>query len=196
MSSIETEVPEPQEPTVADLADLADIDDEARALLDPELGVKRNLEALREGGFAFDAVRMLAHALPPRGAVWWAWGCARQAAPDPVPDPVQVCLEATETWLADPTDAHRRAVGKIGNETAEPTPASMAAMAAFLAEGSTALEGQPDTPPPPHVAGKLAGGAISIAALGDDPDTTRELLTLFLGQGFEVGRKAGLWTED
>lgn len=196
MSSTETDVHEPPQPAVADLADLADIDDEARALLLPGADLRANLEALGDGGFHLDAIRMLAHALPPRGAVWWGWGCAKQAAGDPPPDEVKVCLDATEAWLADPSDAHRRAAGKVGNETEDPTPASLAAMAVFLAEGSTGLEDQPATPPPPHVAAKLAGGAVCMAALADDPEAMKAMLERFFGQGMEVARKSGLWGEE
>ena len=186
----------PAEPTITDLAEWADLDDEAMAVLSTETGLKANLDRLAEEGFRLEAVRVLAHALPTRGAVWWGWGCAKQAAGDEVPDEVRVCLEATEAWLADPTDARRRAAGAVGNEAEEPSPASMAAMAVFLAEGSTSPPELPHTDPPAHVTAKLAGGAVGLAALGDDPETVEPRLELFLKQGMEVARKSGLWGEE
>ena len=79
----------PPGPTIAELAEWADLDDEAIAVLSADLGLKANIELLAEEGFGLEAVRMLAHALPPRGAVWWGWGCAKQAAGDEAPDEVR-----------------------------------------------------------------------------------------------------------
>jgi hypothetical protein len=182
-------------PGIAVLARLAELDDDARAVLDETADVKRNLERLVQEGFRLEAIQVLAHALPARGAVWWGWGCAKQVAGDPVPEEVAGCLEATEAWLADPTDTRRRAAGTAGNEAKEPTPASMAAMAVFLADGSTSPPDLPVTPPPPHVAAKLAGGAVCMAAAGGDPETIEPRLERFFRQGLEVARKSGLWTE-
>lgn len=183
-------------PTITDLAEWADLGDEAMAVLSPDTGLKANLERLAEEGFRLEAVRVLAHALPPRGAVWWGWGCAKQAAGDEVPNEVRVCLEATEAWLAEPTDARRRAAGAVGNEAKDASPASMAAMAVFLAEGSTSPPELPHADPPAHVSAKLAGGAVGLAALGDDPETVEPRLERFLKQGMEVARKSGLWGEE
>jgi hypothetical protein len=186
----------PQGPTITELAEWADLDDEALAVLSTDSGLKANLERLVDEGFQLEAVRVLAHALPPRGAVWWGWGCAKQAAGDEVPDGVRACLEATEAWLAEPTDVRRRAAGAVGNEAKDASPASMAAMAVLLAEGSTSPPELPHTDPPPHVSAKLASGAVGLAALGDDPETVGPRLERFLKQGMEVARKSGLWGEE
>jgi hypothetical protein len=180
---------------ILELARLAELDDDALGVLDESLGVKQNLERLAEQGFFLQAINVLAHALPARGAVWWGWGCAKQAAGDPMPEEVGACLNATEAWLAEPTDTRRRAAGTVGNEAKDPTPASLAAMAVFLADGSTSPPDLPVTPPPPHVAAKLAGGAVCLAAVGDDPETIEPRLERFFRQGLEVARKSGLWTE-
>jgi len=198
MSSTDTQGAQdaPPGPTITELAEWADLDDEAIAVLSTDSGLKANLERLVDEGFQLEAVRVLAHALPPRGAVWWGWGCAKQAAGDEAPDGVRACLEATEAWLAEPTDARRRAAGAIGNEAKDPSPASMAAMAVLLAEGSTSPPELPHTDPPPHVSAKLASGAVGLAALGDDPETVEPRLERFLKQGMEVARKSGLWGEE
>lgn len=186
----------PRPPTIMELAEWADIGDEALAVLLPDAGLKPNLERLAEEGFHVEAVKVLAHALPPRGAVWWGWGCAKQAAGDDLADEARACLEATEAWLAEPSDARRRAAGNLGNEAKDASPASMAAMAVFLAEGSTSPPDLPHTDPPPYVAAKLASGAVGLAALGDDPETVGPRLEKFLKQGMEVARKSGLWEEE
>lgn len=186
----------PKPPTITELAGWADVGEEALAVLLTDAGLKPNLERLAEKGFQLEAVQVLAHALPPRGAVWWGWGCAKQAAGEALSDEERVCLEATEAWLAEPTDARRRAAGTIGNEAKDPSPASMAAMAVFLAEGSTSPPEMPHTDPPPHVVAKLASGAVGLAALGDDPQAVGPRLEKFLKQGMEVARKSGLWGEE
>ncbi len=198
MSSTEThETPDgPEVLGITELARAADLGDEALAVLDADAGVKANLEQLAEGGFHIEAVRVLAHALPPRGAVWWGWGCAKQSAGDSAEGDIDGCLQATEAWLAEPSDERRRAAGKLGNEAKDPTPASLAAMAVFLAEGSTSPVDLPHTPPPPLVSAKLAAGAVCLAAVADDPETMKPRIERFLKQGMEVARKSGLWGEE
>ena len=66
------------------------------------------IEQLVAKGLFPDAVRVIAHALPRREAVWWAWVCARKdSGAEPAP-PIQAALDATERWIVQPTDENRR----------------------------------------------------------------------------------------
>ena len=46
-----------------------------------------------------DAVKLLAHALPKREAVWWACMCARAIPDAALPPEDAAAIEAAETWV-------------------------------------------------------------------------------------------------
>jgi hypothetical protein len=99
---------------------------------------------LEARGFGHDALRLAAHALPKREAVWWACMCA-DAVPDPVLAPVDGAARvAAEAWVRKPgDDALRRAAWDAAQKTAYRSPEAWAAVGAFWSGGSMAPPGQP-----------------------------------------------------
>lgn len=180
-------------PSVADMARLAEVDPPALELAGDDQEPKAYVDRLAAEGMHLDAIRFLAHVLPLRSAVWWAWGCARQAAGEPIPDTVKTCIETTQAWLAEPTDARRKAAGDAANAIRSPDAATLAAMAAFMSSGGVGATGAPEPGPPPDVTAKLAAGAVSLAALAGDPEEIDARADLYLKQGMEVARKSGVW---
>src|SRR5262245_32109150 len=70
---------------------------------DAETCLRTLLERERYG----DAVKLLAHALPKREAVWWGILVARgELGESPPPVAVEI-LAAAERWVRQPTDEHR-----------------------------------------------------------------------------------------
>ncbi|MEQ9569946.1 MAG: hypothetical protein RLN75_07120, partial [Longimicrobiales bacterium] len=67
--------------------------------------------------------------------------------------------------------------------------------AAFMTAGPAPGPGQPPSPAPPDVTAKLAAGAVTLAALDDDPSVMDQHLARYLNQGLEVARRAGVWAE-
>src|SRR5215212_8881463 len=94
----------------SELAEAAELSDEARALAAPGVAPRDYVARLVEGEHFRDAVRFLAHAIPKREAVWWAWVCARRAAGAEPPAPVRAALDATERWVAPPELVTAKAV--------------------------------------------------------------------------------------
>ena len=82
--------------TLGDICRVAELSDEALALLADGTDGRGYVERLVAVGNFGDAVRVLAHALPQRPAVWWAWYCARRAHGESPPAPVEASLEATK----------------------------------------------------------------------------------------------------
>jgi hypothetical protein len=191
--------PPPPAPRAADIAAGVDLAEAALAQLDDQVSAPAFFDRLIQSELRLDAARFLAHALPPRSAVWWAWGCAKQAAGEEPPATVARSLEATRVWLAEPTDARRHAAGDVGRAVDDPDAAAFSALAAFYSEGDMnppgGPPGQAPTPPPPGVAARLAAGAVGLAALGDDPDGMAERMDLYLKQGRQVARKSGVWAD-
>src|SRR5436853_127197 len=93
----------------AHICSVAELGDEARSLLRDGQAPPEYLALLMEQGVLKDAIRFLAHALPRREAVWWAWVCARRAAGSEPAPKIKESLDATEKWIAQPNEDNRRA---------------------------------------------------------------------------------------
>lgn len=137
-----------------------------RSVDDAMEGLRRLLAA----GLMEEAVRVAAHALPKRHAVWWACLCTRAMPMAPSVPEVDTALLAAERWVMAPGEAHRRAgmdiAQRIGFQHAE----SWLAMAAFWSGGSMAPLDHPPVLPPDHLTGVAVVSAIVLAAARQRPE--------------------------
>lgn len=141
-----------------------------------------------------DAVRFLAHALPRRECVWWAWVCARKAAGAEPPLKIKNALDATERWIVQPSEDHRRQTLVFGEAADFGTPAGAAALAAFMSSGSLAPPHAPVVPPGELMTAKAASGSVILAAVSDEPERTEAQFVEFVTLGLEVADRTKLWT--
>jgi hypothetical protein len=182
--------------TAAELAQVAELDEEARKLLTPTTGPRVFLQTMMERELYADAVRFLAHALPRREAVWWAWVCARRAAGDAPRAEIQAALDATERWIREPSDGNRRLAMQRGEAADFGTPAGCAALAAFLSGDTLAPPNvEQAVPPGPFMAAKAIAGAIVLAAVAQEPEKATEKFQVFIQQGLDVVNRVKLWPE-
>jgi len=180
--------------TLGEICQVANLPDEARAMLGNDTDGPGFVGQLIAQARHRDAVRFLAHALPTRPAVWWAWYCARQAhgaAPDPK---AQAALDATQRWIAQPADENRRAAMQSAEIAEFGTPAGCAGLAAFFAGDSIGPADRDPVPPPPNMTAKIISSCIALAAVFDEPKSATENFKEFLKQGLEVAEKTRLWT--
>ena len=190
VSSKSTDMPPPS--ITAQVCSVAELGDEARALLQENQPPQDFLKLLVEKGRFADAVRFLAFSLPKRESVWWAWVCARRAAgAEPAPK-IKASLDATEKWIAQPTEDNRRAA-MAAAEAADGTAASCAGMAAFFSTGSLAPPGAQAVPPGPYLTSKAVTGAVMLAAVGGEPEETPEKYRAAIDQGMDVAKRIKLW---
>lgn len=173
--------------TAAEICTRAQIEEEAVALLRDGHSPADFLEVLVEKERLPDAIRFLAQALPPREAVRWAWKCAREFAPAGQKPETVAALDAAEKWLADPSDANRRAAMEAAEKARETAPGLVGA-AAFFSEGSIAPPDRDPVPPPAGVAGAIAGGAVLLAAVKAEPAKAAENYRLSLNLGRELAQ--------
>lgn len=179
--------------TVPAICDAAELSDEARDILAPDVPARTFVEKLVETEQYSDAIAFLAHALPRREAVWWAWLCARAAAGDKPPASVVVSLEATKTWIAEPTDPHRRAALDAAEVAGIGTPAGCAGLAAFLCGDTLGPAEAPPAPPGEYAAAKAIGGSINLAAVSDVKRDVGARYAEFVRQGLELAERTKLW---
>ena len=156
------------------------------------------VERLEAGGFRNEAVRLTAHALPKREAVWWACMCAN-AVPDPGLLPADAAARAAaEAWVRKPTDESlRRAAWDAAQKTAFRSPEAWAAVGAFWSGGSMAPEGLPAVPPAEHLTGVAVSGAVVMAAVRSHPERAEARLGRFLAAARDIaGGGAGRIPEE
>jgi hypothetical protein len=151
--------PKPQLSPVAQLIEHAELSDEAKTKVGPDVTPSAFMRDLVGAGLMIDAVKFLAQAIGPARAVAWALACVRelQAEKD------GTALAIFDAWAADPSDANRRAAA----DAAEAGPEKSLGLAIFFSGGSIAPPDVNPIPPPPHVAEKLAAGAIMLAVVAD-----------------------------
>ncbi|MPY86413.1 MAG: hypothetical protein GEU99_00650 [Luteitalea sp.] len=185
--------PAPQPPHPVFLIEAAELGKEARALLRDEHDARGYMAALIETVQLVDAIRFLAHALPVREAIWWAWCCARLSAAEELPANQQAALGATERWIRQPTDEHRRSMLAIAEQAELGSPAGAAALAVFFSGGSITPPDAPEVAPPSYAAAKLIAGSVILAGVVAEPELAPEKYRGFITQGLTVVDRLNLW---
>jgi hypothetical protein len=177
------------------ICSVAELSDKAMALMTPELHPREFIALLSDKQLFPDAVRFLAHALPKREAVWWGWVCARRASGATPPPVIKAALDATEQWIAQPSEENRRTAHEAAKAADLGTPAGCAALAAFFSGGSLGPAHAPPVPPGDHLTAKAVGAAVIFAAIASEPQKAPEKFKNSLTQGMEVTVKIKLWEQ-
>lgn len=145
-----------------------------------------SIERLIEGKYYQDAVKLLAHALPKRLAVWWACLAARKAQTPSTSEENMQALLMAESWAKKPTEEVRLRCKELSEKTLYKTAASWAATSATWCAGSMTNKGEPDIPPPPYLYAHAVAGCIILAAATIEPENNDQYLELFLAQGINL----------
>jgi hypothetical protein len=143
-----------------------------------------------------ETVRFLAFSLPKRECVWWGWVCARKASgaqPSPV---IRAALEATERWIVQPTEDHRRAAMTASQAADVGTPAGCAALAVFFTGGSLGPPNVPPVPPGEFMTAKAVAGSVMLSAVVAEPERAAEKFREFFALGLEVAERITLWPQS
>lgn len=168
--------------------------DEAKALLTPEFSVAAFAALLIERSLPGEAIRIIAHALPKREAVWWLVRCA-EASPAGAPtDAAKKKLAAARAWVKDQSEASRRACMPTPEDADMSHAAGCAAVAAFWSGGSLAPENAPVVPPPEHLTAHAVWGGVVLAAVQHEPEKAPERLKAFADLAKAVAAGQDHWT--
>jgi len=133
-----------------------------------------------------DALRLIAHALPKREAVWWACMCAR-AVPAEEADALDAdALTAAELWVRRPDEESRRAAMMIAEKGGFRSPEGWAAVACFWSGGSMSAPGLPEVLPAENLTGVAVAGAVLMAALRHKPERAPARMTQFLASARDI----------
>jgi hypothetical protein len=179
--------------TIESVASVAELADNAMALIKPNMHPADFVGKLMEQQLYPDAVRFLAHALPKREAVWWAWMSARRSAGENPKSPIKASLEATERWIAQPSDENRRAAKAAAEAAQLSTAAGCAGLAAFFSGDTLGPADLPAVPPGPYLTAKAVAGAVNMAAMAGEPKQAPEKFKSYVAQGLDVAKRLNLW---
>src|SRR5438876_9565366 len=175
--------------TLQEICQAAELSEEARDLLNDGQDGRGYVERLLALELYTDAIRFLAHALPQRAAVWWAWYGARQAHGEDPPAKIQTALDITKQWIGEPNDKNRREAMHWAREVEFRTPAGAAGLAAFFCGESIGPPDRDPVPPGEYMAAKVIAGCVSLAAVVEAAEKANEEVRAFLEQGVGVAEE-------
>jgi hypothetical protein len=155
------------------------------------MGPSPFLKALMANKQYVAGIDFLAHALPPREAVWWGCLCFQHVCGHAMSAPDKGAVTAAVQWVLQPSDGTRGAA-KVQGEAAGPaTVAGALAMAAYLTgPGFAPTPGGPPIPALPFGTAKSVANAVKIACTKSDPARIIQTQKSFLelGIGVAAGR--------
>ncbi len=177
----------------AAISSVAELSEEAAALMRAELHPQEYVALLMDKTLFADAVRFMAHALPKREGVWWAWTCARRVSGAQSPLTIEAALKACEKWIAQPNEENRRAAMAAAEKAKFSTAAGCAALAAFFSGGSLAPPDARAVPPGEYLTAKAVAGSVILAAVSREPEKAPEKFRSFVAQALDVTSRIKLW---
>jgi hypothetical protein len=171
---------------------------EVLARYEPPPAVKAGIDASQRPDTAVralrgaDAVRFWAQAMRPRHAVCWALRCLDEA-PGGGPEPGMRPVAALRAWVADPSDANRRACHSAAEAAGLEHPASLIAASVFFSGGSLAPPDLPEVAPKPNLRGDLLASALELAAVRVHPERAADTFARFVALGLETAEQPEPW---
>ena len=181
-----------------------DLKEEARPLLREGQSPREFLDALLAGKKYAQGIDFLAHALPPREAIWWGCLCLEKGTGSDLPPLDLEAFKAAAKWVLDPSEENRHAAQTRGKALGASAPAGLIAMAAGWTGGSLAppmtsanpkVPQPPPVPPGPFVPAKAVAGAILLASAKGDPTKLLPMQRSFVELGIGVAEGRFVWPE-
>jgi hypothetical protein len=170
----------------SDIIDAEDLDADSMELLNAEMRPESYIGELSAAKKWPDAVKVMARALPPREAVWWACVCARQMK-ELSSDTSQIAsLEAAEKWVRKPTDENRREAFRLAQESASQSAGSLSALAVAFNEGKLPVADNQNFNLESSVFPQIVNAVVIIAASERQGEHFNEQLQCFLASGKDI----------
>jgi hypothetical protein len=153
----------------AELCAQMDGSDEVQGFITPHATFETLLQSLINHEYWFDAVSLLAHAMPPRSSIWWAAiVCDERLKLEDTKDPLVIAQVQTTTlakqWVVTPEEDIRQAVHRATTRLKNSLPAHWVGMAVFWATGNITPEAGVVTPPPPYLYARGVSAALDLCA--------------------------------
>ena len=174
------------ETDLATLVSRAVLPPEAAATLAGCTDVAEALDRLEAAGFASEAVRILAHALPKREGVWWACVCTAHTTPPDLNETDELARMSAEQWVRQQKDALRRDAMIHAEAGGFMSAEAWTGVAAFWSGDSLAPAGAKAIPPLPEQTGTAVAAAVTLASVRGDGKRFTARLQRFLESGRDI----------
>jgi len=119
-----------------------------------------------------DVIGVIAQALPPREAVYWACLCVKDVLDEKDNPEDARAIKAAEQWLIQPDENNRYLNNQIAEKLEYATAAAWVCNAVFWSGGSITPKGEAKVEPPEGIFGKAVCGAINLACAHEDEKQT------------------------
>jgi hypothetical protein len=172
--------------TAAEICARVYLDKEALQLLRPAMNPREFVEALVEKKQYLAGMDFIAHALPPREAIWWGCLCLQQTCGDKLEPWERAAARAAVQWVLQPNEANRAAAKRPADVLGLVSPAGALAAAANQTGGSVAPPNVPPVPPSPFAPARAVAIAVKVASTKGDPDKIQATERSFIELGIAV----------
>ena len=153
----------------------------------PEIGFGDLLADLEGREDYQQAMKVLAHGLPPREAVWWGCLGARDELGLDQEAEAPPALAAAEAWVMKPTEETRQAAFDLIETEKLPKTARLCAMVAVYAEGTMGPGVMADVDTPPNAIGDMVFG-VMMKATYRDPKQAIPSARHLLDRGMDIAK--------
>jgi len=174
------------QPSAMEIAEQLQMADEHVAIAKTVKTGPQFVAALAAQGAWAKAVRVQAHLLPKREAVWWGILSVNAACGDTLTPAEAMAKEAALAWVEQPGESVRRRCETTAGKTKFDGPGSWLAMAAFWSGGSIAPEEMGEVPPDEKLTGQAIASSLMIAAVMGDATKAKDRYKGFLSQAPDV----------
>lgn len=173
-------------PTPAEIAERLKLGDEALAWAQPLTDPQQLVAQLTKQKKFAKAIRLQAHLLERRQAVWWGVVCVRETCAPALPPIELAAADMAAEWVADPNESRRRAAEHAAGRTPLSAPGGWLATAVFWSGGSLVPPDMAAVPPDELLLGQAITNALLIASSFADPKQTEKRYTRFLELGVQA----------
>jgi hypothetical protein len=164
-------------------------DSEVLAMAEQQTDYETLIARLAEAGEFFAAIRIRAHILENRPAVWWACLCVRemQSRTSLADNQIQA-LTAAEGWVKKPSEETRRESERTANLTGPGGVGGLIASSAFFSEGNIGPPEFDPVEPDNRICGTIVAGALMMIGLEVTEESRQRMEAFFkLGSGLQDG---------
>jgi hypothetical protein len=155
--------------TAAEICAHFDLKDDTKPLLRDGIDPRQFVIMLLENNKCIDAIHFMAHALPPREAIWWGCLCIQHALGDELTPADRAAATAAVRWVTEPTEDSRMAAKAPADGAPIPSAAGTLALAAFYTGGNVAPPGLPPMSPEPFASARAVALAVTLASVKAEP---------------------------
>lgn len=159
--------------TAADICARFDLAPEARALLCEGMQPPEFVSAVVAHKHYAAGIDFLAHALPAREGIWWAYLCMQHVCGENLSDPEKAAVTAGVRWVLQPSEENRIAVKQPAEAAGVASLPGLLAMAVFQNGNRGAFS-------------KSIAMAVKVAATQGDPSRLLHTQRLFVNLGIEI----------